>query len=150
MELEGASLSEGLIDELRSLHDRRVVRLIDVIVVKRGVGGEVNAYGRTELSAEEAAGLQHTVSDALGFRVGSQDFGAGLHWHGLSVMLGSEDVRFIADSLPRGRAALAVVFEHRWATRLGQLMHESGVKLVEDDVFSPEQISRGGRGVSLW
>jgi hypothetical protein len=150
VELDGASLSESLIDELRSLHERQVVRLIDVIVVKRDTGGQVKAYGRTELSTEEAARLQRAVSDALGFRVGSQEFGSGLHWHGLSVMLGAEDVRFIADSLPPGRAALAVVFEHTWATRLGRLMHGHGVKLIEDDVFSPEQLSRGGQGISLW
>jgi hypothetical protein len=150
IELDAARRSDGLIDELHSLHERGVVRVIDIVVVDRSPSGSVSARGWTELTDEEASSVKSFVSRALGFEVGAQDFGPQLHWEGLSVVLGPQDVMFVADMLPPGRAALAVVFEHRWATRLSTLLHGRGVKLVEDDVFTPDLLSKTGNGISLW
>jgi hypothetical protein len=60
------------------------------------------------------------------------------------------DVRLIARDLYPGRAALAIVFEHRWATRLGRLLHRRGVRLLEDDVLTPQLLSGAGTGTSIW
>jgi len=135
MGLDQASRSDSVIGELHSLHEKNVLRLIDIIVVVRNVDGTTTAEGRTELTSSEALQIQQFVSDALGFQVGRQDFGASMNWKGLSVVLGPEDVKFIADMVEPGRAALAVVFEHRWAIRLDDLIHGSGVKVMEDEVL---------------
>ena len=138
--LDVVNRSDRLMEEFRSLHQRRVVKVIDMVVVSRDPDGTTSANGHTELPGDEAVQWQEFISQALGFKVGSQDFEAGLHWSGRTVVLGAEDVRFVADTLNPGQAAIAVVFEHCWASRLDDLIREDGVNLVEDDVFRPGEI----------
>lgn len=140
IEAERGTLFDGVVKELRSLHHRNVVRLIDVIFVARRADGTIESHGSTELASEEVRELQNSLTRTLGFRVGNQDFGPNMHWHGSSVLLGVEDVNFMADQLQPGQAALAVVFEHRWSTRLDTMIHRKGVKIVEDDMISTAQL----------
>ena len=144
IELDGPGPPNDLVDEFHALHSREVLRVIDVVVVNRDAQGKIEARGQTELSEEEAAEVQHSATDALGFGVGGHEFG-GVHWEGTSVLLGDEDVRFIAGMLKPGQGAMAVVFEHRWAQRLGDLLHERGIRLVEDDVYTPQHGAKARR-----
>ena len=148
IELDEPSAPNDLVDELHSLHSREVLRVIDVVVVNRDSHGKIEARGETALSPEEATEVQDSARDALGFGVGGHEFG-GVHWEGTSVLLGDEDVRFIAGMLKPGQAAMAVVFEHRWAQRLGGLLHERGIRLVEDDVYTPPDVAESRR-FQLW
>lgn len=150
IELDGPKRSDGIVEELRTLHARQVLTVIDVVVVNRLPSGTVEARGFTQLSADEAARVQQIATEALGVEVGNQDFTAGVQWEGRSVLLGAQDIRFIADLLKPGQAALALVFEHRWAARFGNLLHGSGIKVIEDDLLTPEILSRTGGGVSAW
>jgi hypothetical protein len=142
--------SDGLIEELSALHRREIVRVIDLVLVAREPDGAIRARGRTELSDVEAEEIRRFVGDALGFETGDRDFGPALGWEGGSVLLGAVDVRLIARDLYPGRAALAIVFEHRWATHLGQLLHGRGVRLLEDDVLTPQLLTGIGTGTSIW
>ncbi|HET9781756.1 MAG TPA: hypothetical protein VFR33_08255 [Candidatus Dormibacteraeota bacterium] len=141
IEAERGSLFDGVVKELRSLHHRNVVRLIDVIIVARRADGTIESHGSTELASEEVRELQSMLTRTLGFRVGNQDFGPNMHWEGASVLLGVEDVNFMADQLQPGQAALAVVFEHRWSTRLDSMIHRKGVTIVEDDMITTAQLA---------
>ncbi len=145
IELDRPGPPSDLVEEFHSLHSREVLRVIDVVVVRRDAHGAVEARGQTELSTEEADEVKHAATDALGFEVGGHQFG-GVHWEGTSVLLGDEDVRFIAGMLKPGQAAMAVVFEHRWAQRLDGLLHERGVRIVEDDVYTPQDVGQSPRG----
>jgi hypothetical protein len=141
IEADRRNLVDGVVREFRSLHHRNVVRLIDVIVVARGADGTIESQGSTELASDEVRELQSTLTRTLGFRVGNQDFGPNMHWQGESVLLGVEDVNFMADQLRPGQAALAVVFEHRWSTRLDTMIHRKGVTIVEDDMITTARLA---------
>lgn len=142
--------SARLVDELTALDEREIVKVIDVIVVAKERNGAVHASGRTRLSESEAEEMRRFVGDALGLQTGDHNFGSDVHWEGLTVLLGAADVRLIARQLFPGRAAVAAIFEHRWATRLGQLLHSAGVRLLEDDVLTPQLMSGAGMGSSIW
>lgn len=145
IEADRGNLFDGVVREFRSLHHRNVVRLIDVIVVARGADGTIESHGSTELASDEVRELQSTLTRTLGFQVGNQDFGPNMHWQGESVLLGVEDVNFMADQLQPGQAALAVVFEHRWSTRLDMMIHRKGVTIVEDDMITTAQLAAAER-----
>ena len=148
--LEDAGGSAGLIDELVALHKRDIVRLIDFVVIAKELDGAIRVSGRTELSDDQAGEMRRYVGDALGIQTSDRDFGADVQWEGWWVLVGAVDVRLIARELYPGRAAVAIVFEHRWATRLGQLLHAKGVRLLEDDVLTPQLMSGAGMGSSIW
>jgi uncharacterized membrane protein len=147
IEAESPRLFDAVIEELRSLHQGHVLRLIDVVVVSRTTDGRVQSHGSTELPEREARELQASLGRALGFRVGNQEFGTELNWDGVSILLGVEDVKFMAEKLDAGHAALAVVFEHRWSTGLDTKIHRRGVRLVEDDMITTGWLEAAGRGV---
>lgn len=142
--------SARLVDELTALDERQIVKVIDVIVVTKERNGMVHASGTTRLTESEADEMRHFVGDALGLQTGDRNFGSDVHWDGWTVLLGAADVKLIARQLFPGRGAVAVIFEHRWATRLGQMLHSSGVRLLEDDVLTPQLMSGAGMGSSIW
>ena len=136
---------DPVIEEIRSLHHRRVVRLIEVIIVARTPDGRIESHGSTELPGEQAHRLQVALTRSLGFQVGNQDFGENLHWDGLSVLLGVEDVKYIADKLEPGQTAAAVVFEHQWASRLETMIHRRGLRILQDQMITPDALETPGR-----
>jgi hypothetical protein len=147
--LEEPKQSEMIVEELRTLHAQKVLTVIDVMMVNRLPNGTVVARGLTELSPDEVARVQTVAKETLGVEVGNH-VADGVNWEGRSVLLGRKDVQFIADLLRPGRAALALVFEHRWSARFGQLLHESGIKVIEDDLLTPDLLGKAGEGVSVW
>lgn len=149
IEVDAPTQSDRIVEELRALHARQVLTVIDVIMVNRLPDGAVEARGLTELSTDEAERVQTVAQEALGVEVGNRDFSAGVHWEGRSVLLGAQDVRFIAGLLKPGRAALALVFEHRWAARFGKLLHANGIKVIEDDLLTPDLLGKGG-SIGAW
>lgn len=142
--------SARVVDELNALHERSIVKVIDVIVVSKDSNGAIKASGRSGLSEEEAAEIQDFVGDALGVQVGDHKYGRDVEWDGWSVLLGAADVRLIGRQLYPGHAAVAAVFEHRWASRLSELLHGAGMHLVEDDVLTPQLMSGRGMGTNFW
>jgi hypothetical protein len=147
--LENPDLSNGLIGELRSLQERNVIRVVDALVIDREADQTINARSRTELSPHEAEQFRRFMGDSIGLQPDEGASGPDLHWQGQPVLLGPTDVRFIAATLEPGQAAMAVVFEHRWARELGRLVHGRGVRLIEDDVLTPEVLA--GRGsIGMW
>jgi hypothetical protein len=142
--------SSRLVDELTALDERQIVKVIDVIVVAKERDGAIHATGRSGLSEPEAEEMRRFVGDALGLQTGDHNFGSDVQWEGWTVLLGAADVKLIARQLFPGRGAVAVIFEHRWATRLGQLLHSAGVRLLEDDVLTPQLMSGAGMGSSIW
>jgi hypothetical protein len=147
--LENPDLSGSLIGELSSLQERNVIRVVDVILVDREADQTINVSSRTQLSPHEAEQFRRLMGDAIGLRPDQRASAPDLRWQGRPVLLGSTDVRAIAETLAPGQAAMAIVFEHRWAHELGRLVHSKGVRLIEDDVLTPELLAGGG-GVSLW
>jgi hypothetical protein len=133
--------SHSLISELDSLHQRGVIGVVDALVVNRESDQTINASANTQLSPDEAEQFRHLMRDAIGFQPDNRGLGPGLHWQGGSVLLSPTDARFIANSLAPGRAALVVVFEHRWSRELGRLVRAGGVTLLEDDVLTPEVLA---------
>jgi hypothetical protein len=147
--LENPDLSDELISELRSLQERNVIRVVDAVVIDREADQTINASSRTQLSAHEAEQFRRFMGDSIGLRPDEGAAGPDLHWQGRPVLLGPADVRVIAENLAPGHAAMAVVFEHRWAHELGRLVHGRGVRLIEDDVLTPELLAGSG-GISMW
>jgi hypothetical protein len=139
--LDKMGLSHSLISELGSLHQREVIRVVDALVVNRESDQTINASAITQLSPDEAELFRHLMRDAIGFQPDNRGLGPGLNWQGGSVLLSPTDARFIANSLAPGRAALVVVFEHRWSRELGRLVRAGGVTLLEDDVLTPEVLA---------
>jgi hypothetical protein len=143
--------SKPLIDELEKLQERGVVRLVDVIVIRKESAESVQATGRSWLKPRDIGRFRKLMSDAIGFHH-TDDAGVAqrVRYEGTSALLGANDVASIAEMLRPGESAVAVIIEHRWASRLGRLIRSSDISLVEDYMLTPEILHGTGPAISMW
>ena len=140
-----------LIDELEKLQERGVVKLVDVIHIRKESAESIRATGRSGLSPRDVGRIRKLMSDAIGFHH-TDDTGTTerVRYEGSSALLGANDVASIAEMLRPGESAIAVIIEHQWASRLGRLIRASGINLVEDYMLTPEILTGTGPAISMW
>jgi hypothetical protein len=148
--LDAPARSRSLIHELEALRKRGILEVIDLVVVRRHADDSITSTGRSELSENDAREIRDFITDALGFHPGEKRPAAQARREGTAVLIGAEDVRVIAEMLRPGQAALAIVVEHLWASRLGTLIRGSGVTVLEDYMLSPGVLGPTGRGTGTW
>ena len=126
------------------------IRLIDVLFLRHNSHGELSYIEATDLSeremlefgsiigkliglgAEVAAGPE--VSEMLGpLSVAENDFG-----------LSEEQIYAITEGIPKGSAALILLFEHTWAKSLKAAINRAGGVMLAQGLISPEALLKVG------
>jgi hypothetical protein len=90
--VEGVPLLAGLVD-------RGIIRILDLLFVKKLADGSVTGM--------ELSGLNGSGSDSLGIFAGAR-----------SGLLGDEDLEEVGSVLEPGNSAAVVIYENRWAAPL--------------------------------
>ena len=111
VELRDGELTGGLARTVVELVRRDLVRVLDLVVVRKGADGVV---ATREVADPEAGEL-------VDFR--SLD-------PGLRVVLTANDVANVAAALEPGTSAAVLVWEHRWAVPFTRAMRDAGGQLV--------------------
>ncbi|WP_025158918.1 DUF6325 family protein [Leifsonia aquatica] len=104
--------SPAVVEAILDLVASGTVRLLDLLIVRRGLDGSVEL-----LELEE-----------IGDQIGMAD--VQLEASGLA---GDEDVAAIADLIEPGRAGAVLVIEHRWATELASRFFAAGGSVVHTE-----------------
>jgi hypothetical protein len=106
----GNDFNGSILPELEKLVVNDLVRILDLVFVLKELNGDT-------------ASLEVDQMDEL-VRFGGIDGEVG-------GLVNSEDIDYVAASLPAGNSALVLVWEDLWATPLVDAMRESGGVLVE-------------------
>jgi len=130
--------------ELRALREHDIVRLIDLLVVRKDADGDVTAVETSDLSSAETAELGALTGALIGLGAG-EDAGNG-GGNGAAGLL-QDEVWFVADAIPIGTSAAVAVLEHRWAIPLRQAVEEAGGKSLADAWLHPDDLA--GLGAHL-
>jgi uncharacterized membrane protein len=131
-----------ILDELRSLRESGVVRLIDALVVQKDLDGDLAAVQWSDLSVEESEEFGATVGALLGLGLAG-DAGmeagavAGAEAGADGHVLDESEVWDIADSIEPGSAAAIALIEHLWATPLRAAIARAGGVPVTDAWVHP-------------
>ncbi|MFL5666406.1 MAG: DUF6325 family protein [Ktedonobacteraceae bacterium] len=104
---EGNQFTGQILTELRAAQEKGLIRVIDLLVIKKNEQGDVTALELSELSEEEAR--------PFGFLAGK-----------LLNIFEPEDVEETASQLPNNSAAGLLLFEHTWAIPLKQAILNAG------------------------
>jgi len=113
-----------LLAELDRLREHDIVRLIDLVLVRKGDDGTVQKILRSDLAPEEAEAFGATVGALIGFgaaREEGSDLPALDEGHVLD-----EDVWYVDDAIPSGTVAAVALLEHRWAIPLRDSVRDAG------------------------
>lgn len=111
LEFKGNNFHGEIMSDLTELVSSEVIRILDLVVVKKDEHGEVVVR---ELQELEPATLQ--IFDPLKAEI--------------SGMVTTADIKMIGEKLENNTTAAIMLFENLWAVRVKQDMLEAGGRLV--------------------
>jgi len=136
----GAGPDGEILAELDRLRENDVVRLIDVVVVRKGADGNVAKLLRSDLSPEEAEAFGAVVGALIGF---GTDGGEGAAALGDDHVL-DDEVWYVDDAIPNGTAAAVALLEHRWAIPLrDSIRNAAGFHLADAWIHPADLVGIG-------
>jgi hypothetical protein len=108
-----ANFTGAAMDQLKALVDDGIVRVLDLVLIKKDEDGTFEAYEFHEFEDSDAGVLR--------------EFGAEL-----AEILAASDVEAIADVLDPGSVAAVLVWENVWAVPFASALREAGGELVSN------------------
>lgn len=132
-------LKGAILEELFSLSDAGIVRLVGLLGIVKDENGDVGSVQLTQLPDEDRVKLAAGVGALIGYGMGGESGAyaggqAGAEFAGSKEFgLTQEQIRGIADGIPRGTAAGFALIEHLYARRLKELaLQQDGVMLANN------------------
>jgi Family of unknown function (DUF6325) len=101
----------AMASELKALMDSDTVRVLDLLMVSKGLDGSVEARELSDVDDSEVGQLRAAEAD-------------------LAVLLAASDIEEIGGILEPGSAAAVLVWENTWAGPFGAAVRRSGGQLV--------------------
>lgn len=108
---EKADFSGAMAAELTSLVDRDIVRVLDLLLLRKDPDGSVEAAELHEVDDSEIGQLRALEADA-------------------ALLLAEEDLEAIGKALEPGSVGAVLVWENKWAAPFGSSVRRSGGQLV--------------------
>ena len=117
--------------ELERLRDDDVVRLIDLIVVRKDDDGNIEKLQASDLSQEELEDFGAVVGALIGIGAGGEEGATAGAVLGAAAMedghlFDAADTWYVDDAIPPGTAAAIALLDHRWAIGLRDAIHNAG------------------------
>ena len=117
--------------ELERLRDNDVVRLVDLLVVRKDDDGNVERMQHSDLSQEELEDFGAVVGALIGVGADGEEGAEAGAILGAAAMEGghvfeSKDTWYVDDAIPPGSAAAIALLEHHWAIGLRDAIHNAG------------------------
>ena len=134
---EGDNFDGSIMEELNRLKEHDIVRLIDLLFVKKNEDGEIEVQQRSDLNADEAEQFGAIVGALVGF---GADGDEGASYGAVAGAAELEDghvfdddaVWYLGDAIPDGTAAAVALLEHRWAIPLRDKIAKAGGLTLSD------------------
>jgi uncharacterized membrane protein len=134
---QGDNFDGSIMKELDRLREHDIVRLIDLLFVKKNEDGEIEVAQRSDLDAEEAQEFGAIIGALVGLGAEGEE---GAEYGALAGAAELEDghvfddeaVWYLGDAIPDGTAAAVALLEHRWAIPLRDKIAQAGGLTLSD------------------
>jgi uncharacterized membrane protein len=151
---EGDNFSGEIREELERLKEHDIVRLIDLLFVKKSDDGEIEVLQTSDLDQNEAEDFGAIVGALVGLGAGGEEEAergaiAGAAELEDGHVFDDNAVWYLSDAIPDGTAAAVALLEHRWAVPLRDKIAEAGgVTLSDAWVHAADLVSIGLAGAA--
>ena len=117
--------------ELERLSENDIVRVIDVLFVRKDADGRIERTHASQLGDEERSELGAIAGALIGLGAGGPDAveqgaAVGAAHAAADKHILSDEVWYVDDVLPPDSAAAVVLLEHRWAIGLRDTIRDAG------------------------
>jgi hypothetical protein len=111
VEFPGSRFNGKIAPALLELVERDLIRVLDLLVLKKDADGTLEAFELSDLDQGEIGGLRTYESE-------------------LAMLLSEEDVTSLAAAIEPGSSAAVLVWENAWAAPFASAVRRSGGQLV--------------------
>ncbi|HEV7759370.1 MAG TPA: DUF6325 family protein [Acidimicrobiales bacterium] len=111
IEFPGSRFNGQIAPALADLVDRDLVKVLDLVILKKEDDGSIEAFELSDLDDGEAGSLQAYEGE-------------------LAMLLSEDDVTAVGEALEPGSTAGLLVWENTWAAPFGAAVRKSGGQLV--------------------
>jgi hypothetical protein len=111
LEFPGSKFNGSIAPVLNDLTDRGLIRILDLLVVKKDEDGSFEAFEIEDVDDSELGDLRAYES-------------------GLAMVLGEQDLEDIAAVIEPGSSAAVLVWENKWSAPFGAAVRHSGGQLI--------------------
>ena len=139
----------GIRAELDRLRDNDLVRVIDVLAVRKDADGNVQALHESQLSPDEQQAFGAIVGGLIGLgAAGEEGFELGAERGAEAVEerggVFDEEAWDVLAEIPEDSAAALILLEHRWAIPLRDaIAREGGVRLASEFISPLDLVAVG-------
>jgi uncharacterized membrane protein len=146
---EGDNFTGEIRKELARLKEHDVIRLIDLLLVKKNADGELEVLQQSDLDQEEAEEFGAIVGALVGFGMGGEEEAdraaiAGANELEDGHVFDEAAVWYLGDAIPEGTAAAVALIEHRWAVPLRDMIAKAGgVTLADEWIHAKDLLAVG-------
>jgi uncharacterized membrane protein len=145
VEFDRTKFEGEIIPELDRLKEAGIVRLLDLLFVRKPVGGELEVVQRSDLSEDEAIEFGALVGALVGLGMGDEEMSyraavAGAEELEDGHFFGETEVWYLADAIPEGGSAAIALIEHLWAIPLRDKLVAAGGETLADEWIHPKDL----------
>ena len=138
-----------ILAELHRLREHDIVRLVDLMAVRKDADGDVEALQISDLTEEEAEEFGAVVGALIGFGAAGEEGAEAGALAGAEALedrhaLDEKDVWYLADAIPDDSTAAVALLEHRWAIPLREKILEAGGTVFADEWVHPRDLVAAG------
>jgi len=139
--------------ELERLRDGEIIRLVDLLAVRKTEDGVIESIQRSDLDPDEAIAFGAAVGALIGLGAGGEDgMELGAEWGMRELADGhvfdDEDKWRVADAIAAGEGALIALVEHRWAIPVREAVRRAGGTGVAARWISDSDLIRLGESTT--
>lgn len=120
---EGNHFTREILPKVHEIQDKGVIRLIDLVFVKKGAGGKLEVHEINELNGKEARDYKFLMG-------------------GIKGLLTMEDVEIATSEMPEESSAAVALFEHTWAKDLRETIRRANGRLLKGGLVMPEIVEQ--------
>jgi uncharacterized membrane protein len=149
LEFDRTEFNGEVLPELERLKEQGIVRLIDLLFVRKPANGDLEIIQHSDLSDEEATRFGTLVGALVGLGTGDEEkmlsaAEAGAAEGADGHFIGDEEAWFLADAIPEGKSAAIALIEHTWAIDLrDKIVRAGGVALADEWIHPADLVAIG-------
>jgi uncharacterized membrane protein len=135
--------------ELKRLREEEIVRLVDLMVVRKDDAGELETLHVSDLDEDEAIEFGAVVGALIGLGADGEEGAEAGALAGAAELedghvFDESEIWYLADAIPNGSAAAVALIEHRWAIPLRDaIVRAGGVALADEWVHPADLVAAG-------